>query len=460
MGDFLSNTELAEERNSDVAKAVLPVTVFVALIDLTSCLTTIPGEIVTQSFWYTYPVPEICKTKSFFNIFTVCASALCLLLIAVDRYRKVCKPLGWQIKPKMAIFLSICTLVIAGIVATPVTFYWGVQHYNITNNKFIVNVTSCETDDIYKNTEYPLMYSSITEAIISIPLVVMAVLYSLIACKIRKDIDRTHTAESGTADSLEIGDSANNTTGKGAANIREAGKLNDNIDETNEGKDPYTVIPAIDGKIEDLNGFPGERLEDISPNSEQMNTEIETVIDNNDIFTSRERVDVAKQKSKYVKQKSKHIQTKSKYGEAKSKYGETERKDNSKLVPITSISFHVKISDDIRKLSSGRVNHDIKRKTLIMFILSLVFVISTILYLTLLSLIARKDNILKTLSPKEMAVYFFFFRFYFIHHVINPFVYFLLDSYFKKALIEMTQLSKKRESNPVVTNETLTHHSN
>jgi uncharacterized membrane protein len=74
----------------------------------------------------------------------------------------------------------------------------------------------------------------------------------------------------------------------------------------------------------------------------------------------------------------------------------------------------------------------VRRKTLIMFILTVVFIITTILYLTLLSFIAR--SILDTLSDSGKAVYFFFFRLYFINHVINPIIYGVLDPHFKQVV--------------------------
>lgn len=40
-----------------------------ALIDFVSCVTTVPGEIITQTYWYIYPSRYLCKAKSFFNVF-------------------------------------------------------------------------------------------------------------------------------------------------------------------------------------------------------------------------------------------------------------------------------------------------------------------------------------------------------------------------------------------------------
>ncbi|KAL3864653.1 hypothetical protein ACJMK2_006317 [Sinanodonta woodiana] len=353
MADLPNTNETAEKLNSEFAKDVLPVTVFVgilacvgflgnvlvlyvfsfkyhkcnykyfvlflALIDLTSCLTTMPGEMVTQSFWYTYPVPEICKAKTFFNVFTVCSSALCLLLIAIDRYRKICKPSEWQMRPKMAIFLCICALIIAGIVATPIAILWGIQNYNNTN--YNVNVTSCETDDKYKDTEYPLIYSSTIDVIIAIPMIVMAVLYSLIACEIRRSRQNARATSSNTTDTA----------------------------------DENAPLISTSQRASTTPSFKTDTVE-------------------------------------------KNVQLQS---------------------PLSDQEYP-----------------QIERKTLIMFISSATFIITTILYLTLLSKIA--SNILDKLTDDERVVYFFFFRFYFIHHAINPFVYAFLDVHFKEALREMT----------------------
>ena len=91
------NTHLAEELNEEMKSTVMPVTVFVGLetvfgffgnlmilyvflfhykkcnfryfvlclcfVDTTSTLTTMPGEIVTQTFWFVYPVPIVCKSN-------------------------------------------------------------------------------------------------------------------------------------------------------------------------------------------------------------------------------------------------------------------------------------------------------------------------------------------------------------------------------------------------------------
>lgn len=93
------------------------------------------------------------------------------------------------------------------------------------------------------------------------------------------------------------------------------------------------------------------------------------------------------------------------------------------------------------RIAIGRnsVSLRIRRKTKIMLALTACFFVTAILYLTLLDIIARSGEQLESLSNNQKAVYFFFFRFVFINHVINPLVYGFWDATFRRFLREMKQ---------------------
>ena len=63
-----------------------------AIIDLTTCLTLIPAEIIQHRVYFNFVKTELCKVKCFFNIFGASAASVCLLIVAVDRYILVCHP--------------------------------------------------------------------------------------------------------------------------------------------------------------------------------------------------------------------------------------------------------------------------------------------------------------------------------------------------------------------------------
>jgi hypothetical protein len=72
-------------------------------------------------------------------------------------------------------------------------------------------------------------------------------------------------------------------------------------------------------------------------------------------------------------------------------------------------------------------------KTKIMLVLTVMFIITIVCYVSLVGKIAN-DDVLQEISDTSRTVYFFFLRLYFINHVINPIVYGLLDPQFRKLL--------------------------
>lgn len=394
------NNRLAQELNAEMRSSVLPVTIFVgvetvfgffgnlliiyvflfhyhkcnfkyfvlclAFIDISSTLTTMPGEIVTQTFWYVYPVPLVCKIKSFFNVFTVCGSAFCLLIISIDRYLKICRPLKWQIKPKVALILCFMLLAIAFVIAFPVALLWGTHSYLEHYNGTTVAVTICEKDAKYKCTDSPLVYTIVTETITTCIMFVMFVLYIFVCRKLLKTKDTSAGASS--------------PAGNGHHKVESEATLSGGV----TSDDEYATQPSA------------ENTQDVTNSNTLTDTGKEGKADNNrqELF---QPLPINK---------------------------------NSSQTNFLSVvaSKPEKIKQPIGNTHARRV----RRKTLIMFILTAVFIVTTILYLTLLNLIA--NDVLLSLSQHQKSAYFFFFRLYFINHVINPILYGLLDPHFRRIL--------------------------
>ena len=400
--DETANQWLAEKLNEEMRTSVLPVTTIVGMetvfgflgnllilyvflfhyhkcnfkyfvlclsfIDTTSTLTTMPGEMVTQTFWYVYPVPLVCKIKSFFNVFTVCGSAFCLLIISIDRYRKICRPHDWQIQPRTALGLCFIQLVFAFILALPVAFLWGTHSYIEEHNDTQIKVTVCEKDADFKCTNYPVIYVTIVETITTIAMIVMLVLYVFICRKILKT--RAPTA----------GGSLNSET-RCVPNVENEATLNGDVTSDDENAATSNV----------------EQMPDVTTS---------------DLQNDNEKDDTSKNKGNVT----------------------------STALPQNSIAtkgkFLTAVVNRISKIRKPRRKHTtrVRRKTLIMVILTAVFIFTTILYMTLLNLIAK--DVLQSLTSTQKSAYFFFFRLYFINHVINPCLYGMYDPQFRRIVKE------------------------
>ena len=415
--------QLAEKLNDEMRLTVLPVTIFVGIeavfgffgnllilyvflfyyhkcnfkyfvlclsfIDTTSTLTTLPGEIVTQTFWYVYPVPLVCKIKSFFNMFTVCGCAFGLLVIAIDRYRKVCRPLAWQIKPRLAMILIFIQLIISFIIAIPVPFFWGTHSFIKEYKGRNITVTVCEIDAKYTNTDYPLKYSIVTETVISLTMFILLILYIFVIRKLlqMKPGDKKKA------------DAAENSHNHQKSDVTFSGRAVSDDDTSGQGQDfefkdtaDSTASRSADDVSMDTN--PRELATDYKGSTRMV--------------PALTMVTSAMAASKLASPLS--------------------TKTNTLAVPTMSSALSARRVANRR--SSKRTQ--IRRKTLIMFILTVLFICTTVLYLTLLSFIA--NGVLESLTSAGKSTYFFFFRLYFINHVINPILYGILDPKFRRIL--------------------------
>lgn len=450
--------QLVEQFNDEFINTVLPVTIFVgievvvgffgnilvmyvflfryhvcnfryfvlclAFTDILSTVTTMPGEVLTQLKWYVYPVREICKIKSFFNIFTVASGAFCLLIIAVDRYRKVCRPFGWQIKPHVAIILCGVIYIISAILAAPVSFLWGTRNLQKLYKNTTINVTICEKDVMYAHTPHPFEYSTAVEVIISILLVAMCILYILVArtlVKQRRGITGAITTisapSSSGAGSSGFTSGASSAVGKSYSNA-EMSKAGNSEDL--ESKNKYQNVSS-DG------GLTTDEEEGVTSGASsavgKSHSNAKTSKTGNSVNFESQNQNVSSDGG---------LTTDEEKGPSRNKTFDLSRgtQGGRKKQPTLTVK---------RSRRTKRAIVSLRRKTWIMFILTVTFVITTVLYLALLSMIAKSDDVLQEMSDVERAFYFFFFRLYFINHVMNPIVYGVLDPHFQKVMKNIKQ---------------------
>lgn len=89
-----------------------------AVFDLVSCCLSYPLEIIDMVDYFKFPSYIVCKLLRFVNYFATMTSGLFLLVIAIDRYRRICRPLQTQISTKYA------RVIITGVMAFGVMLSW------------------------------------------------------------------------------------------------------------------------------------------------------------------------------------------------------------------------------------------------------------------------------------------------------------------------------------------------
>ena len=402
-----------------------------SLIDLTSCLTTLPGEIYSQLHWYSYKYEWICKTKSYFNVFIVWSSALSLLLLAYDRYRKICRPLDRQLDPSWARRLCVISIAVSAVVSAPVGLLWGKQSYIYEQKYQNITVTICEKSGNFVDGNLPFVF--IIFAYMTPVAIIICIIY-ILNFKISQAIFLNIPASRGTMaayhkTNVNNGNHLNHLTDEHDKLVHEnevpLGNISFDTDRLSESI-PDTNVDLK--QCSDTRTFP--ELEKQSPDTHEINGKYNNRTlkfgkrDQNGSYNKRKRLgSCSSDTSEYV---SFHQLKRSRL--STSSYTSQDH-SNRKMAKYSSGNIHV-------TCHTGRTSR-LKHKTEIMLILTTVFTVTIIIYLVLISMVASEQNILRRLTVNEKATFFFFWRFYFINVLINPFLYGIMDPRFRKGLKEL-----------------------
>ena len=112
-----------------------------AVLDCIVCLSTSVHSLTWNILPVNYPMNWTCKIAWFTTRTISNTSAMLLLLIALQRYLKVCRPFGWQLtlpRQKMALaILFICSV----IIDIPLLIFYGSSV--VVNSKLNINGTRC-----------------------------------------------------------------------------------------------------------------------------------------------------------------------------------------------------------------------------------------------------------------------------------------------------------------------------
>ena len=381
-----------------------------ATADLFSCLFVFPCEIVGHRMWFSYPTSAawFCKLKTTVFGIAFTTTSLILLLIAVDRYKKVCRPFGSQIKPSDALRLCVICLGIAVLLTVPVPVLFGVQTENITYAGERFEITSCEKDDAFKDTSWMIVYlvCMYFTPVISF-MATTSVLYSII---LKKMYSRTFLSKPSSTTQRNIsnkmgekhdGGKSANVSGMGTGTANHS--RTDHINYLQEG---YIGTGAHVDVIKSENtGDVTTKHEEAPIKSSQVNSRKIKLLHTNPIKTAT-------------------------CTDLQINQGENINVNGTD----TDLNEMEERRVIIRDTNSVTPKQRVTRKTTIMFVVTLIFNITTLIYFSVLFVIVRKQHIFEVATKDSAGLLFLGWRIYFINHVINPVVYGLLDQRFRMAL--------------------------
>ena len=183
---------------------------FLTGLDLVNCVTTLPMEIFVMRYTVMLDRPWLCKISRFSTYTMNSSSAAILVAIAVDRFKRICRPHGPQFSAKMSKYICIFCIVLALSFSWPSLLIYGTRVVNLG----LVEGRACLLENKYDNTVYPVVYFVVMTASTLVIFTTLSILYYFVGLQVyRHRRNRLiRKAESMVAKSLVIQEHSNNDT--------------------------------------------------------------------------------------------------------------------------------------------------------------------------------------------------------------------------------------------------------
>ncbi|GAB1608016.1 C3a anaphylatoxin chemotactic receptor-like [Argonauta hians] len=157
--------------------------IVLAVFDILSCCIAMPTEILDMRYPFMFPSMVACKILRFLSYFTTGSSSCILLIIAIDRYKRVCRPFKRQISVREAKVIAVVISIIGIGITAPMLYVSGKMTHP-TRISYI-NGTDCSISDAVRNTKFPKIYFGILFLIIISSFIAMSICYLLLWLEVR-----------------------------------------------------------------------------------------------------------------------------------------------------------------------------------------------------------------------------------------------------------------------------------
>ncbi|XP_005103728.1 gastrin/cholecystokinin type B receptor isoform X2 [Aplysia californica] len=192
-------------------------------LDLLTCAVSIPGEILDLRYAYSFSSDTLCKGFRLATTMTLIASGFILLVVAVDRYHRICRPMRNQLTAADAWrrVLFACLLAIAFSVPAPVVY--GVARVATplppSHNESFYG-SECSTSQQYQGHALPIAYNVVLCLLFLAAFLTMIVLYALIGRQVLRQMQFRSSMKNrrGSMIRTELG-----SNGGGNTTARQAG---------------------------------------------------------------------------------------------------------------------------------------------------------------------------------------------------------------------------------------------
>jgi hypothetical protein len=169
-------------------------------LDMTNSTISMPLTVFYLSYPLTYFNDLFCKIYRFLLYYVSIASTLILVIIAVDRYRKINMPLKRQWTEKQTFRICMAGLVFGLAFAWPAPVLYGGTTVTLPVNNLAGH--RCYIEDKFKHTSYIAVFNIILTSLFILIFTILATLYHFIWKAVKNHVNFTLQHQTGSLSSL------------------------------------------------------------------------------------------------------------------------------------------------------------------------------------------------------------------------------------------------------------------
>jgi hypothetical protein len=156
-----------------------------AFLDLLTCIIGIPVEIADLRYPYMFYAPAACKLLRTIESLSAMGSALTLVAISIDRYKRICR-LGQHFNNSTVKKLCVGAIIMGVVIGWPAAVVFGKKTVDVGVPG--IQGVDCSTSDEMRETIYPLLYYGAIMLFFVVSVIFVVFVYLRISIFIRKGI--------------------------------------------------------------------------------------------------------------------------------------------------------------------------------------------------------------------------------------------------------------------------------
>ncbi|XP_046549018.1 alpha-2Db adrenergic receptor-like [Haliotis rubra] len=388
-----------------------------AVLDLINCFTSIPFEVIDMRHTYTFGEYKICRLMKLFETINSIASGSVLVAVAVDRFKKICRPLQIQMTTKVAnISIAICCS-LAVVLAVPAGFIYGGR--TVPTDRINITGVDCSLSDQFIGSTLHIVYLGVQFLVFFGAALTIAVVYSLIWRQIilQKRFKETVSVRRRVEERIMVLDTPTDVS---------VNAPNTSVDIVSSSKSDQDECRLPMTELAPLNhgGKDGVRETPLHGGSGDG-------VPKNENSISHES-DVTDQRIKSLDAA----------GKSENQPAMVSTADQTSLIERGNRSNSRSVSARRETRCSQRTKVT-RRTTFMMFLITVTFVASFLPHLSLTIAASVKKNLLSELDGAGFVLFHIFQRSYFLQSASNPIIYSFWNANFRR---EIHRLSMKMTS--------------